>query len=315
MAYNNIISRSDAQSLIPEVVSNEIIGNLTSQSAAMQMFRRLPVSTNQTRLPVLSALPTAYFLNGDTDLKQTTEVNWANKFLNVEEIAAIVPIPENVLNDASFDVWGAIRPLLEQAIGRTLDAAIFFGTNKPSSWPTSIAAGAAAASNTVNRGTNAAAAGGIAGDLSDLFALIEADGYYVDGVAANVAYRGRLRQARSTQGEKLEEVTSMVSMDNVFGIDVAYPMRGLWPSGTGTAEAFAGEFDQGILGVRQDITYKLLDQAVIQASDGTIQFNLAQQDMVALRVVFRCAWQVANVINYDNANSTTRYPFAALLAP
>lgn len=314
MAYTNIISRSDAQALVPEVVSNEILGNLQNESAALNMFRRIPVSTSQTRLPVLSALPTAYFLNGDTDLKQTTEVDWSNKYLNVEEIAAIVPIPEAVLDDAAFDVWGAVRPLLEQAIGRTLDAAIFFGANKPASWPADIATAAAAAANTVIRGTNAAAAGGIVGDFSDLFATVEGDGYDVNGLVAKTAYKGRLRQARATTGESLLNFGE-ANQNSVFGVDVMYPMRGLFPTGSGDAEAFAGDFTQGILGVRQDITYKVLDQAVIQDNTGAIQFNLAQQDMVALRIVFRCAWQVAATINYDQPVGTSRYPFAVLVTP
>src|SRR5688500_13424786 len=120
--------------MIPEQVSRVMLENLQNESAALTLFRRVPMATNQTRMPVLSALPTAYFVSGDTGLKQTTETNWANKYLNVEELAAIVPIPESVLDDAGFDVWGSIRPLLEQAIGRALDAAVFFGTNKPASW-------------------------------------------------------------------------------------------------------------------------------------------------------------------------------------
>jgi hypothetical protein len=43
-----------------------------------------------------------------------------------------------------------------------------------------------------------------------------------------------------------------------------------------------------------------------------IQYNLPQQDMIALRVVFRCAFQTANVLNYDNASASTRYPFAVI---
>jgi hypothetical protein len=96
-------------------------------------------------------------------------------------------------------------------------------------------------------------------------------------------------------------------------------MRGLWPAvattGARNVEAIAGDFTQGLLGVRQDITYKVLTEATIQDNSGVIQFNLAQQDMIALRVVFRCAFQIANTINYDNVVAGTRYPFGTFSSP
>ena len=311
MPYNNLVSRTNAQSLIPEVVSNDILGGLTNRSAALNLFRQTRLATNQTRMPVLSALPTAYFVNGDTGLKQTTEVAWANKFLNVEELAAIVPIPEAVFDDASFDVWGNISPLLEDAIARALDAAVFFGTNKPASWGGAIVTDATTAGNVVNRSvaTPRTDKAGVSGYFSDAFAQVEADGFAVDGVAANVAYRGMLRNVRDANGQLLPEVTP----DSVYGVPVTYPMRGLWPApATGAAEAVVGDFSQAILGIRQDITYKVLDQGVITDGAGAIQYNLPQQDMLALRVVFRCAFQTANTINYDNGVAGTRYPFSVI---
>jgi HK97 family phage major capsid protein len=311
MSFSNVVSRTKEQALVPEVVSNAILGGLNNQSVALQLFRQIPMSTSQTRMPVLSALPTAYFVSGDTGIKQTTEMAWSNKFLNVEELAAIIPIPENVLDDTAFDVWGSIKPLMEEALARALDAAIIFGVNKPSSWPSAIAVGAAAAGNTEARGTSAAAAGGLAGDLSALFGTIEADGYDVSGIVANRTYRGLLRNARTTFGEELMEL----STTSAYGITITYPMRGLWPTGSGAVELVAGDFSQGILGVRKDITYKLLDQAVIQDNTGAIMFNLAQQDMVAMRVTLRVAYQVANVLNYDQPVDANRFPFGVMLSP
>src|SRR5258708_6194300 len=92
LVYNNITSPTDAAALIPEEVSTEMLGKATETSAVLTTFRRVPVSRNQVRFPVLSALPLAYWVNGDTGLKQTTEVNWTNKFLNIEEAATIVPV-------------------------------------------------------------------------------------------------------------------------------------------------------------------------------------------------------------------------------
>lgn len=314
MPYNNVISRTDAAALIPEDVARDVISRVGEQSAALTLFRRIPVAQAQTRIPVLSALPTAYFVNGDTGLKQTTEVNWANKYVNIEEIACIVPIPEAVLDDAAFDVWGEIRPLLEEAIGRTLDAAVFFGTNAPGAWPTNINAAAAAAGNSFTEAT-AAGAGGFFGDIDQVIGLVEADGYDVDGFVAARSARGRFRTARNAEGVALDRDRINSQFTEMDGAPVSYPMRGLFPTGgaAGTnVRLFAGQWDQFVLGVRQDLTYKILDQAVITDNTGAIIYNLPQQDMVAMRVVMRMGWQVANIVNYDQAVEADRYPVGVL---
>lgn len=315
MPYNNVISRTDAAALIPEEVAAEVIQNVAEESAALRLFRRVTISRNQQRIPALSALPTAYFVNGDTGIKQTTEQNWANKYLNVEEIAAIVPIPEAVLDDTDFDVWGEIRPRLVEAVGRTLDAAIFFGTNAPAAWPTNISAAASAAGNTTTEGA-AAGAGGFFADIDNAIATLEADGFDPTGYVAARTARARFRSARNTQGDRIDRDRVSGALDNFDGDSIVYPMRGLFPAGgaAGTnVRLFAGDWSQFMVGVRQDLTYKILDQAVITDGAGVIQYNLPQQDMVALRVVARYAWQVANPLNYDQATEANRYPAARLM--
>lgn len=311
MPYSNTVSRSSVAALVPEDVASDIIQAVETESAALNLIRRVTMSSNQQRMPVLAALPTAYWVTGDTGLKQTTDMAWANKFLFAEEIAVIVPIPEAVLDDSNFDIWGEIRPRLAEAIGRTLDAAVFFGTNKPASWPASIADTAINASSTYTRGTSAASAGGIAEDINQAMGLVEADGFAVSGYYTRTTYKARLRSARDTTGQ------SLLNMDanTIWGSPISYGMPGLWPTGSGAVEMFIGDFSNAILAVRQDLTYKILTEAVIQDNTGAIQYNLPQQDMVALRVVARFAYQVPNPINYENQTESTRSPFAVLRAP
>jgi len=319
-AYNNIMSRNDISGLIPEEVSNAMLTNMRDKaegSAALKLFTRVPVGRAQVRFPVLSALPVAYWVAGETGLKQATEVNWANKFLNIEEIAVIVPIPEASLDDSAVPIWEQVQPLCEEAAARQFDATVFFGDNAPGSFPQSVVAAAIAAGNVVTRGTAATASGGVVEDHSKLLALLEADGFDPTGGLAARTLRGAFRSARSTQGERLEEVTLTREYLEVDGVQYTFPMRGLWPAGLSVAEALPIDGTEFVAGVRQDITWKLLTEAVItdNSTPPVILYNLAQQDMVAMRMTMRLGWQVSNNITYDQPNATLRYPAGVLRTP
>jgi HK97 family phage major capsid protein len=313
--YNSATTRADAQALMPEEVSKEMLGKLTEESATLAMFRHIPVARTQVRFPIVSALPVAYFVAGDTGLKQTTKMAWDNKYLNIEEIATILPVPENVADDIDGDVWDSAEPLIREAIGRTLDAAVFFGVGKPSSWPTDILAAATAAGNTVSEGTATAAQGGYFGDIDNLISTVEDDGFDVDGFVAARGVRRKLRSARDTQGRKNDVGRLNGPLTELDGSQIVYPMRGLWATNGATGanvRMFAGAWDNFVVGVRQDIEMKFLDQAVIQDNTGAIVYNLPQQDMIAYRLKFRVGWQVSNLLNNDNPDNATRYPVAAL---
>jgi HK97 family phage major capsid protein len=313
MPYNNVISRTDAAALIPEDVANQIIQEMPPQSAALSTFRQVRMARAQQRLPVMSALAVAYWVSPtDTGLKQTSEVNWSNVYLNAEEIACIVPIPQAVLDDSAFDIWANVRPILVAAIGRTLDAAVFFGTNIPGTWPTAVVPAAVAAGNTVTVGA-AAASGGLAADYVTTFSKVWEDGFDVNFALAPPQAQAALYNARDAQGRRLDDIQPTADGDvMIAGVPVEFTMGGLWPVGAAAAIQISGDQNQGIIGIRQDITYKLLTEAVIQDNTGAIVYNLAQQDMVAMRVVFRVAFAVPNPITYDQPAAGSRYPFAVL---
>lgn len=311
MPYNNVTDRTDVGPLIPDQRAREILDDTAYQSAALQLFTRVPMSAKVYKQPVLSALPTAYWVNGDTGLKQTTEMAWADKTMTAEELAVIVPIPNNVLADATFDLFGAFRPKIAEAIARALDVAIFLGTNKPASWPTDIVTSSVSAGNVVARGTNAAAAGGVQGDIDDLMGLVEADGFAPNGIVTDLVTKGRLRKLRDTTGQKLLDV----SQSTYEGMPVRYSLDGLWPTGASVAELVLGDFRRGVVGVRADINYEVFREGVIQDNTGAIIYNLLQQDMSALRVTARFAFQVSNPINWRQPTEAQRYPFGVLRSP
>lgn len=308
--------------LIREEVSTEIIKVATQKSVSLSMFRHRNMGKAQTRLPVLATKATGYFVNGDVGLKQTTKISWDNKFLDAEEIAVIVPIPEKLLDDADYNIWAEVKPELEEAIGVTLDAAVLFGYNKPSSWPSSVVEAAIAAGNTVTQGAGI----DIAEDLNSVMSGVEIDGYELNGWFIRPSMKGELRNLRDANGQFIFQGPANAGLANtvykgqIYSEKAVSGMSGLFEAedagtygrGSLSVKAIGGDWNQGIIGVRQDLTYKMLDQAIINDDQGRIIFNLPQQDMVALRVVGRWAFQVPNPYNRMNTNASTRYPFSVL---
>lgn len=308
--------------LIREEAATEIIKNAIQKSVVLAMFKHRNMGKAQVRLPVLATKATGYFVSGDVGLKQTTKIAWDNKFLDAEEIAVIVPIPEKLLDDADYNIWAEVKPELEEAIGITLDAAVLFGYNKPTSWPTSIVAAAIAAGNTVTQGSGI----DLADDINSMMTAVEIDGYDNNGFFIRTSIKGELRGLRDLNGAFIFQppanagLTNTVYKGRIYGEPAVAGMSGLFEAedaGTygrsaNSVKMISGDWNQGIIGIRQDLTYKMLDQAVINDDEGRIVWNLPQMDMVALRVVGRFAFQVPNPSNRMNTNASTRYPFTVL---
>ena len=82
-------------------------------------------------MPVWSTLPQAYFVNGDTGLKQTTGASWDNVYITAEELACFVVIPDSVADDADYDILTEVKPGIVSAIGKAFDQAAPIGAIRP----------------------------------------------------------------------------------------------------------------------------------------------------------------------------------------
>lgn len=303
-----MIDRTGAAALIPDLVTQEIISGVRRQSVAMQLMRRLPNMTSGTqRQPVLSMLPSADFVNGDAGMKIATSAAWDKKQMVVGEIAAIVPIPQAVIDDASYDIWGEVRPLIVEAFGRVFDNQVFEGGNPkaPAEWPNGIIPTAAAVPNVVTAGAGV----DIAADVSSTMAILEENGYDVTGIAAQRQLKTKLRDLRNTNGDPIFTPMTGTVPATIYGATTQFVGPGMWTPAD--ALAVMGDWTLAAYSIRQDITYQIFDTGVISDDTGAIVYNLLQQDMVALRAVLRLAWQVANPIDIDRAYGTG-YPFAVL---
>lgn len=309
------IDRSALSGLIPEPVTREIMQGAIAESAVLRMGRRLANMSSKTQtINVLDALPSAYFVNGEaTDggageaFKQTTKMAWDKKKLYAEEIAVIVPIPEAALDDADYDIWGEVKPRLTEAFGKVIDAAILFGTNKPSTWRTGVVPAAIAAGNGVPVGANVF--DDIMGE-NGLIAKVELDGFNPNGVMSAIQMRGKLRGLRDTSGQPIFKTDMQgATRYGLDGMDMYFPMNGAFDPAQ--AQMIVGDWSQLVYAIRQDMTFKIFTEGVIQdPTTKAITYNLMQNDMVALRAVMRLGWEIANPVNAYNVDKTNPFPFS-----
>ena len=296
------IVRSDVDALIETQVANEIFEGVVRDSKALSMFKRLPNATSdKTKLRVLDTLPVAYFVDetNNNGRKNITKMAWDKKYINIAELAVIIPIKENLLNDSSIDIWSEVRPRIVEAFAKKIDDAMFFGTGKPSDWRTGLIPSVQAVGANVSE-TNK----GLYSDINDAMTKVEESGYNVNAILGGTGLKGKFRMMLDTTGQPLN-TTEIGSIRREF-MD-----NGVWDKDTATL--LVGDFSQAVYSIRQDVTYKVLTEAVIQdPTDGSILYNLAQDDMVALRVTMRLGWEIPNPVNAENTG-VTRFPFATLV--
>jgi HK97 family phage major capsid protein len=306
--------------LIPVEYATEIMGKTIEKSNALRLARKLRnMPTSVRTMPVLDVLPTAYFVTGDTGLKQTSNASWKGVNITAEELAVIVPVPQAAFDDSAFPIWDEVKPLIEEAAGVAIDAAVFHGVNVPASWATTLGAtGIVGSADNGVTGNSVSLAGQI--DMYDaimgetgVLAALEADGFICTGHVAAPAMRSKLRGTRSADGVPLFAPSMQAGGAYLLdGQPIFFPTNGAIDSTK--AYDIAGQWDQLVYAWRMDMNWMIADQAVITDQAGQVVYNLFQQDMIALRMTLRLGFALPNPINRLQQTAANRWPFAILKA-
>jgi HK97 family phage major capsid protein len=318
--YNSIISRATAgtsDALVPEPLAAEIIQELPKQSAALSLMRKTRLSSKTQRMPVLDVLPVSYFVGGDTGMKQTSNEAWKNVVLVVEEIATIIPVPEAYLDDADVPIWSEVQPRMVESVGALIDAAVFWGTAKPATWGTDLYTAATASGNIIKDGyldgTSTNASDDFGQSVAALGDLMAQTGYTVNGFASRPGLNWRLTGLRSAQGLPIYEPNLQDGRGGgLYGYPLSMVENGSWNAAN--AQMIAGDWSKAIIGLRQDMSFKMFTEGVISNDAGAVILNLMQQDSVAMRLTMRMAYAVANPVTIMQPTKTIsqRFPFGII---
>lgn len=288
------ITRAEVASLIGEEYGPYVLRSATAGSTALSLYPTVNMGTKVNHLPVLATLPTAGWV-GDTtnaDVKPTSKATWENRTLVAEEIAVIVPIHENTLDDATEDILQEIAAVGGQAIGKALDEAVFFGTNKPTTWQSPDLLAAATAAGQVVQVSATPGPDDLYGAFIQAGRDLAATGFSVNSLAGTDSIRFDLANLRGSDGHLV------LSGDGLTGFgQTAYNANGAWDPAE--AVGIVADRNRIRIGIRQDVTVKLLTEATITGLG-----NLAELDMVALRFKARYAYVLGTGATSRGANQT-----------
>ena len=221
---------------------------------------------------------------------------------------------ENVIDDATEDVLGELTRIGGQSMGYALDAAVFFGTNKPATWTDPDLFAAATAGGNLTQVSTTDLKSDLMGAILQNAGLVIGDGEFdPDALIARRSLRMQLANLRDAQGAPIYLPSLSAApgaIDQVAGLDAH------WSRGTvkGDKPVFDSAKAVGLIvdstavriGVRQDITVKFLDQATVNG------INLAEKDMVALRFKARYGYVIKNIVAQKNDAPVTKYPVGAV---
>lgn len=310
--YNDAITRGNGganpDALVPQPFAAQVIEELPAASVLVNRARRVTMSANTYRQPVLSALPTAYWVTGDNGLKQTTTQEWQNVQLVAEELAALVPVPNAYMDDAAVPIWDEVRPRLVEAIGRAFDEAGLFGVNKPASWTSDdVYTAAVAAGNEVTSGTGS----DVGVDIASLGTMLAKQGYAANGFASAPGFGWNLVGVRGTNGQPIYwSDPNQPNNKTLYGYALDEVMNGAFDATK--ASLIAADWSKIVVGVRQDITFSIHEDGIISDDTGKVIYNAMQQDSTILRVVFRGAYATAKPVTQLNKGKANVAPFAVL---
>jgi HK97 family phage major capsid protein len=312
--YNQGIFRSAGtpDPLVPQPLAADIIQEAPRASAALTLMNRTTLSSKTQRMPVLDVLPFAYWVGGDTGMKQTSQQQWQNVIMVVEELACIVPIPEAYLDDADVPLWSQVQPRITEAVGALIDSAVLWGVGKPTTWGESVFVGAGKSQHFVVEGTGT----DLGQDVANLGLQMAQTGYTVNGFAAMPGMSWKLTGIRSAQGVPIYQPDMTDTPGgSLYGYNLSEINNGSWNFSTTGAEILCGDFTKAIIGIRNDISFKMFSEGVISDDTGKVILNLMQQDSVAMRMTMRLAYATVNpvTIMQKNQTITQRWPFGAVL--
>ncbi|WP_338854779.1 phage major capsid protein [Clostridium perfringens] len=270
--------KDELQGFVPVEQAKDIMKSIARGSSILRLSTVKPMTSDTKKFPVMTEGPGAYWV-GEGERIQTTKAGWIYPEMKAKKLAVIIPVTKEKLKDSTINVFEELKPEIAEAFYKAIDAACLFGTNSP--FAKNIFNSAVKAQNFIVDGTSKS----LDLDVSDVMALIEDDGFDVNGFVANNGIKNRLRKLRDANGNQL--FVNGVDTKEFYNEPIEFSRNGAWDKTK--AEIIAADWSKSLVGIRDGLEYEILKEATLQGTvdtDGK-PISLAEQDMIGIKATMR----------------------------
>lgn len=297
--------------------AQDVFKNIVDESLVLSRGNNIgAMPKGKTNIPIPKTLISANFV-GMGEKKPVTDTSIQTETLHAGKIAAVVLIPEELLDDADFDVFeNFVKPQAPRAFGEAIDRAVLFGAGKPAEW-TGFQSGLVP--QAIAKGMGVQLTDDLYGDImgrNGMISKVNMNGFSVTGWAGDPLTEALLREAKDKAGRPLYnpflDPISGEPREAIYGKPYRSLLTGAWSDTDNHALLIGGDFKQLIYSIRKEITYRISTEATVELPSGEV-VNCFQQNVVALLMEMRIGAAVLNPPTAMNRNDETRFPFSVLL--
>lgn len=283
----------DAQAgyTVPTELMAEVLRIATVAGVARREMRYLPFTGpgNTRSIPAVGTSVSVSWTNEGAATGSSTP-NFDPITQTLKKLTIMVPMTNEILEDTAVNLTGLVAELIAEAMVYAEDSQFLAGTGSP--WTGVL--NASGVNSVTQTGT-----GGIA-DVTDAAILQAAVDATPAGALQNAKWYmhrsvlGHFRGLKGSDGQYVFGAPTDGGPATLLGYPVV--ISEVLPTKTtcatnGTKGVFFGDLRKAaILGDKQQLRVKLLEEATIKDTDGSTSINLAEQDMVALRAIQRVGY-------------------------
>lgn len=278
----NVVLKDQLQGFVPTDKAAGIMGLVAKGSALIPQSTLEPMSAPTKEFTFWANTPSAYWVGEGKRIK-TAVASFLNVKMEAHKIGVIIPTTKEKNNDTVINIFEEMKKPIADAIQQKVDMAGMFGIDSPFKF--NLFDNAVKNGMFIVDGTN----NSLDLDVSDTMALVEEEGFEVNGFIGHTGIKNRLRKLRDGNGNQL--FVDGVGTNELYNQPITFA-KGKASFDREKAQLIAGDWSKSLIGIYQGLEYETLKEATLQDTlwtDGK-PLSLAEQDMIALKVTARIAF-------------------------